>query len=207
MKQILIALGAVVCLGVGGMVGVMAATSTPEIDRANSTFQLSGNLTPTGCPGEDSIGYVTFHGTYTGGETQVLPDPTDYKPLTGKVTVSGIAWTINLKTMRGVLTGAISLVNSAGAPVYKGSLTLITQGVPSSSAPVPGRGWIVAKFIPPDEGATATADDNLLANTEWKLGTSAAFGQFGDAAGGGTLGYKDFSVATNVAPTALDGVC
>ena len=44
-----------------------------------------------------------------------------------------------------------------------------------------------------------------LANVEFVLNPSSANGQFGDAPG--TLGTPDFSVVTNVAPKAADGVC
>jgi hypothetical protein len=143
--------------------------------------------------------------SFTGGESQILPDPTDYG-LTGPLTISAIQWTINRTTGRGVLTGTITLSTAAGSREYVGKLTLITQGLPTPGAGVPGRGWIVAAFAPPDEMVTP-GDDSLLANVEFVLGTAGATGQFGSAAGSGTLGFHDFSVVTNVAPNALDGTC
>jgi hypothetical protein len=119
--------------------------------------------------------------------------------------VSAIAWTINAATLRGTLTGTFALSNAAGV-TFKGTLILVTQGRPAAGALVPGRGWINALSTVPDEGATA-ADDSLIANVEFALSTTGATGQFGDAAGGGSLGFPDFSVVTNVAPRALDGVC
>jgi hypothetical protein len=204
MKRVLAAGIAVVLAFLGGM-AVRAASGTPEVDRASSTMQLSGQLRPTNCVGEDAGKYVTYKGSYRGGESQFLPDPTDYA-LSGSLSINAIQWTISRNTGRGVLTGAITLQNAAGAVVYAGKLTLVTQGLPSPGAAVPGRGWIVAAFAPPDEGTTP-GDDNLLANVEFALATTSANGQFGDAVGSGSLGFPDFSVVTNVAPKALDGTC
>jgi hypothetical protein len=50
-------------------------------------------------------------------------------------------------------------------------------------------------------------DDSLVANVEFKVSTTSATGQFGDLAGSGSLGFPDYSVVTNVAPKAADGVC
>ncbi len=205
MKRILAASISLVVAAAGGLAAHAATSGTPEIDRANATFQLSGRLSPVNCVGEDGTSYMTFKGTFKGGTTQVLPDPTDYG-LSGTATISGIKWTINLGTKRGVLTGAIGLVDSTGLPQYSGKITLITQGVPAPGTAVPGRGWIVAGFVPADEGVTP-GDDNLLANVEFSLSPTGAGGQFGDAAGSGSLGFPDFSGATNVAPTAPDGTC
>jgi hypothetical protein len=200
-KALLGAFG-VVCLALGGVV-VHAATGTPEVDRANVTMQLAGTLKAHGCVGEDSTDYVTYTGSWKGGETQMVPDATDYS-LSGNLAVSGIRWTINSKTGRGVLTGTITLSTAASGTVYSGALTLVTQGMPAAGGNVPGRGWINAGFKLPDEGATP-GDDNLIANTEFMVSLGAANGQFGDAPG--SLGIPDFSVVTNVAPKALDGVC
>ena len=200
-KALLGAFG-VVCFALGGVV-VHAATGTPEIDRANATMQLSGSLKSHGCVGEDSTDYVTYTGSWKGAETQMVPDPTDY-PLSGNLLISGIRWTINSQTARGVLTGTITLSNASTGTVYSGLLTLVTQGMPAAGKNVPGRGWINAAFRLPDEGA-APGDDNLIANTEFLLSTGAASGQFGDSPG--SLSTPNFSVVTNVAPKALDGVC
>ena len=204
MKKVIASAVVVVGVFVSGMVAQAATSGTPEIDRANATITLHGNLTPTKCVGEDGVTYVTFKGTYAGGEGQILPDPTDYT-LTGPLTVSGIHWTINTATLRGVLTGTVTLSTTAGAE-YVGALTLISQGLPSAAAAVPSRGWIVAKFKPADE-TVSPGDNNLLANVEFGLFTTGATGQFGDAAGTGTLGTLDYPVVTNVAPAALDGTC
>jgi hypothetical protein len=104
------------------------------------------------------------------------------------------------------VSGTITLKTAAGVGIYACKVTLISQGVPTAGASVPARGWIVAKFTPPDEGVTA-GDDNLLANVELSLSPTAANGQFGDLPGRGTLGFKDFSAVTNVGPVALDGTC
>ena len=204
MKKVIAAAVVLVGVFVGGMVAQAATSGTPEIDRANATIKLHGNLTPAKCVGEDGVTYVTYKGTYTGGQSQILPDPTDYT-LTGPLTVSGVNWTINTTTHRGVLKGTVTLSTSAGAE-YVGTLTLISQGLPSAAAAVPARGWIVAKFKPADETVTP-GDNNLLANVEFGLFTTGATGQFGDAAGTGNAGTLDYSVVTNVAPTALDGTC
>jgi hypothetical protein len=210
MKKILMAVGALVCFSLGGAVAVFATSGTPEIDRANATLNLQGQLSTVRCTGEDKLPYETLSAGpagLAGSETQKLPDPTNYS-LSGKVTITGVSWTINLATKRGVFTGTITLVNSAGAVTYKGTLTLITQGVPAPGAGVPARGWINAKFVGPEDGVPDTPpnDDNLLANTEFVLATTGAMGEFGDASGIAP-GYPDFSVVTNVAPVALDGHC
>jgi hypothetical protein len=204
MKRILAAGIALAVAFLGGM-AVRAASGTPEVDRANATMQLSGSLRPTNCVGEDAVKYVTYKGSFRGGESQFLPDPTDYG-LTGSLAINAIQWTISRPTGRGVLIGTITLTNAAGAVQYAGKLTLVTQGLPSPAAAVPGRGWIVAAFAPPDEGTTP-GDDSLIANVEFALATTSANGQFGDAVGSGSLGFRDFSVVTNVAPKALDGTC
>jgi hypothetical protein len=198
------ALCAVACVVAGTLVA-NALTTSPEIDRANAKLRLSGQLTSRGCVGEDTTDYLTLSGTWKGAETQVLPDPTDYG-LTGPVTVTGIKWTINGKTKRGVLTATIALTKStpAGAVVYSGPLTLVTQGLPSTAAAVPGRGWISASVKLPDEGV-ASGDDFLIANTEFMISPTGAIGMFGDAAG--SFGTPNFAAVTNVAPTAGDGTC
>ncbi len=203
---------AVVCSSLGVVTGGViahAATNpvpTPEINRANATIQLSGTLTAATCQGEDATKYLTYTGTWTGGERRFAPEATDYS-LAGAVTVSHIAWTIDLATARGVLTGNISLVPPEGkSNQYSGKLILVTQGLPIAGHPptVPARGWISAGFTQPDEGA-ASGDDNLIANVEFELGLNTANGRFGDNLS--SLGYPDYSVVTNVAPTALDGIC
>jgi hypothetical protein len=206
--KLLAAVCGVACLSLGAVVGGVVAQAqtapTPEIDRANATMQLSGTLRSRGCAGEDATDYVTYRGSWKGGETQMLPDPTDYS-LTGALTVSAIQWTINSKTGRGVLTGTITLTNSTSAtPVYSGKLILVTQGNPAAGGNVPGRGWINAPNIQPDEGVTP-GDDSLIANVEFFINLGGAVGQFGD--GPGSLGIPDFSAETNVAPKALDGLC
>jgi hypothetical protein len=203
MRRILAAGIVLVIVFVGGMAVRAATTKTPEVDPAHATMQLQGTLSQKSCVGEDRIKYLTFSGSYTGPQAEIAP-ANDYT-LTGTVTISGIKWTINTVTTRGVLTGTVTLVNSAGTGEYVGKLTLMTFGLPSPAAgPVPGRGWIVAAFVPPDETVTP-GDDNLLANVEFMLGTTGATGQFGDAAG--SLSIPDFSVVTNVAPKAADGTC
>ena len=203
---------AVVCSSLGVVTGglVAHAQSTPgvpEIDRANvKVISLQGpTLTGARCTGEDAMTYITYTGgPFTGGVTPILPDATDY-PFPPALTVSGIAWTINLKTMRGVLTATVSFAPTTTAPpIYSGKLTLVTQGMPAAGALVPGRGWISAKATPPDEGVTP-GDDSLIANVEAKLSLGVGTLQFGN--GVPSAGIPDYSVVTNVAPTALDGVC
>jgi hypothetical protein len=190
-------------LVVGGLVAHAATTSTPEVDRANATIKLAGTLKKATCLGEDNTNYLTYKGTWKGGESQIVPDPTDYS-LNGALTVSGILWTINTQTGRGVLTANISLATSAATTAYAGKLTLVTQGEPAAGALVPARGWISASFGLPDEGVSP-GDDSLIANVEFDLSPTGATGQFGDLAG--SLNIPDFSAVTNVAPKALDGVC
>jgi hypothetical protein len=111
---------ALVAVFFGGM-AVRAAVDGPGIvgppliDRANAGIKLSGNLKSTTCAGVSAVKYITYTGSWKGTETQILPDPTP-RPLSGTLTVSGIAWTINLSTGRGVLTGAIGLSSAAAGP-------------------------------------------------------------------------------------------
>jgi hypothetical protein len=99
----------------------------------------------------------------------------------------------------------VSAINSAtGGSVYSGKLTLVTQGVPSTTAQAVGRGWINAAITQPDE-AVSPGDDSLIANVEFRIGPAGGSGQFGDVPG--SLGVPDFSAVTNVAPTPQDGVC
>ena len=202
----------VTVLGLSGAMIASALSGTPEIDRASSRFQLSGKLTPVRCLGEDSTAYITYSGTWSGGATQVLPDTTDYAPLSGPAKVTGIKWTINTKTLRGVLTGMISVSRTTATGtvvVYSGPLTLVTQGNPAAAtAPVLARGWISASVKLPDDGVAGTApEDFVIANTEFKISGngSSVIAQFGDAAG--SFGIADYSAVTNVAPIAADGTC
>lgn len=160
----------------------------PLIDRANATIQLSGNLKATNCVGVSSVPYVTYKGSWKGGETQLLPDPTPV-PLSGNLAVTGILWTINLKTDRGVLTATVKLSSAAAGAEYSGTMTLVTQGVPAAGALVPGRGWIVANLL------RSPSPGSVLANVEFRLSTTAANGQFGDVPG--SLGIPDYSAVFN----------
>jgi hypothetical protein len=137
----------------------------------------------------------------------VLPDPTDY-PLSGALTVRGIEWTVNLNTGRGVLVGKAVLTGStANAATYSGTLTIVTQGVPAAGAVVPGRGFLTANILLPDDGvATSPKDDRLVANVEFpSLTPTGAVGFFGDKAGAASV--PDFSVVTNVWPSTSTEHC
>ncbi len=211
-KRFVVAL-AVVCssLGVvtGGLVAHAGSTpGVPEIDRANvKVINLQGpTLTGARCTGEDAMGYITYTGgPFTGGVNQILPDPTDYPvPANSPLTLSGIVWTVNLKTLRGVLTATVGIGPASTGPIFSGKLILVTQGMPAAGALVPGRGWINAKATLPDEGTTPS-DDSLLANVEAKFGLNVGMLQFGN--GVPSLNIPDYSVVSNVAPIASDGVC
>jgi hypothetical protein len=204
MRRIALVVALVAAFSLGGVLVHAATSGTPEVDNANATQSLQGRLVAKQCTGEDGIAYVTFRGTFAGSETETTPGLTDYD-LSGSLTVKGIVWTINGKTGRGVLTGTIALVSTAGIPEYTGKITMITQGFPTVGGVVPGRGWIVAGFAPADEAPAPPGDDSLLANVEWNIGATTISGAFGDAAP--LVGFPNFSVVTNVAPKALDGVC
>jgi hypothetical protein len=192
-KKVIASAVALIAVFFGGMAaraafGGPAIVGPPEIDRANATIQLSGSLKATNCVGVSAIPYVTYKGSMKGGETQILPDPTPV-PLSGNLVVSKILWTINLKTDRGVLTATVKLSTASAGAEYSGAMTLVTQGVPSAGALVPGRGWLTA-------GLTGTpAPESLLANVEFQLSQTSANGQFGDAPG--SLGIPDFSAVFN----------
>jgi hypothetical protein len=195
------------CLASGLFFGGLAqgaTTGKPEIDRANATVSLQGNLTAQTCAGEDGVGYFTYSGSWKGGETQIVPDATDY-PLSGPLTVSGIEWTINASTLRGVLTGKVTLTNAAKATENSGTLVVITQGPPSGSALATGRGWIVGNFKVPDEGVKPN-DDFLYTNVEFTSMTAGgAVGAFGDDPGTITPpSVSDFSVVANTPPKGAE---
>ena len=211
LTKTLAAAAATTCVALGGLVGgfvasgTAATTAKPEIDRANATIGLQGPLKVIGCAGEDGIKYDTYSGKWIGSEGQIMPDPTDY-PLSGALTVSSIKWTINLTTERGVWTSNIVLTSPAGAVTYKGTMALVTQGLPTATAaPATGRGWIYAPIKLPDESA-ATGDDSLVANVEFPtLTTGGGSGFFGDLGGGPSV--PDFSVVTNTYPATNNGHC
>ncbi len=193
MKKFIASGIALVAVFFGGM-AVRAAVDGPGIvgppliDRANAGIKLSGNLQSTTCAGVSSVKYITYTGAWKGTETQILPDPTP-RPLSGTLTVTGIDWTINLSTGRGVLTGAVKLSSPAAGPLYTGRITLVSQGIPATGALVPARGWIAANVLP------TPSTYALIANVEFRLSPTTAAGQFGDAAG--SLGIPDFSVVEN----------
>jgi hypothetical protein len=206
MKKFLVVLGALTCLSLGSIVIAAAASGTPEVDPANATFSLTGQVVQASCTGEDGAMYATYRGGWSGTETDKTPGSTDYS-LSGPAAVSGIKWTINKSTGRGVLTGTITLSTTAGTGAYKGTLILVTQGIPAVGALVPARGWINAGFVLADDGVPPPGlDDHLIANVEFMIPLSGTTsGQFGDAVT--SLGFPDWSVVTNVAPKAADGLC
>jgi hypothetical protein len=212
LSKTIAAVAVVTCVAFGGLIGgfvasAQTATTTPkpEIDRANATIGLQGQLKVKECGGEDSISYETYTGKWLGSESQIVPDPTDY-PLSGALTVSGIKWTINLSTARGLWTSKIVLTNAAGVVTYSGTMTLVTQGIPTAgTAPTSGRGWIYAPVKLPDEAAAA-GDDSVVANVEFpSLTTVGGSGFFGDLSGGPAV--PDFSVVTNVFPATNNEYC
>ena len=191
-------------LVLGGVVAY-AVSATPEINNANATIKLSGAWQQRNCVGEDLKNYRTYvAANWTGTEAQNVNDVTDHG-LSGGVKLSGIQWTINNATLRGVLIGAITLTTASGAGVYSGKLTLVTQGLPlSTTENVYARGWIQAQLTQADETVTP-GDDFLIANVEFRIGLFSMHGRFGNLQG--SLNTPNFSVVTNVAPTPADGIC
>jgi hypothetical protein len=194
MKRTVAATVAALALAGGVGAGVAVASGQPEVDQANATIQLnSAKFVPTSCAGEDGINYVTFRGAWKGGETDGTPGSTDYN-LSGPLTISKVVWTVNLSTLRGVLHGVATLraAGTTTVTTYTGPITLVTQGLPNSASgsAVPARGWIAARTF-----TNGAADGgSLLANVELSIGPAfAANGQFGN----GSMGFPDFSVATN----------
>jgi hypothetical protein len=181
-----------------GAAGVAVATTIgpPEIDAANASIQVKPiKFTPTRCLGVHGVPYVTYRGSWDGGETD-LSHTTPYN-LTGNLSVTGIVWTINLKTDRGLLHGKATLTSqpAAGGPsttTYSGPLTLVTQGTPDTPASAPGfeaRGWIDA----PTYTGGSLDGGTLVANVEFNINAGfAANGEFGS-----TMSYPDLSVWTN----------
>ncbi len=193
MKKVIASAVALIAVFVGGMAaraafGGPAIVGPPLIDRANATIQLGGNLKSKNCVGVSSVPYITYSGSFKGGETQMLPDPTPV-PLSGNLAVTKILWTINLKTQRGVLTATVTLSTASAGTEYTGKMILVTQGLPSAGALVPGRGWINASLMGSPSPGT------LYANVEFQLSQTSANGQFGDAPG--SLGIADYSAVFN----------
>ncbi len=197
------------CALVAGNGAVFASSGTPEINRANATMNLTGTYpSVVSCTGEDTINYRTYRagGPWTGPQTEVAPDPADYA-LSGALSFTNIVWTINLNTQRGVYRATATLRTTAGAVVYTGPLTLITQGVPApkGNLNVYARGWLSAHFAPADDTVAPPGDDYLLANVQFKLDLGSAQGEFGTAPAG--FGAGTYAVVTNVTPASADGVC
>ncbi len=175
------------------------AVGTPEVDRANATFVLDpiGKFKDKSCPGEDGINYTTFRGKWEGGEVDATPGSTDYN-LTGSLKVSKVVWTINRTTERGVLRANIQLSSLAnGLTIYKGRITLITQGAPAPGNIVHARGWIDASTYGGDPPNPPGVRDggSLLANVEATIdGGFNGQGVFGDFPP--NPGFPDFSATT-----------
>ena len=201
-KKLLFGAFGVMCACTGGLIVHAATPGIPEIDNADATISVQGNLTQTACVGEDGISYTTLIGKYTGGESENVAGSTDY-PLTGKLAIKMIKWTINGSTGRGIFTSNIVLTNSAGMTQYSGRLTLVSDGFPATGALIPARGWIQANFKTNDDGVAPPNDDNLIANVEFKLGVGGAVGQFGNL--NATFGFANYSAVTNLAPNPADG--
>jgi hypothetical protein len=205
------------CVALGGVAGALLAPTSiakPEIDRASASIQLGGTLKSVTCFGEDKLAsgaktpYITYLGSWAGSENQILPDATDYG-LSAAFKVTGITWTINLNTDRGVLTGKAVLAAPTGATgsTYSGTITVITQGDPAStSTPTTGRGFLVANFKLADDGVTGTNDDNLYANVEFpSMSAGGATGAFGDNPGTVTPPQvPDYSVVANTPPQSTE---
>jgi hypothetical protein len=193
MKRIITAFVASALMAVGTGIAVAAAISSPNINAANASIQLgSAKFVPTACSGVGGVPYVTFRGTWKGGETDLGSAPYN---LSGTLTIKKVVWTINLKTDRGVLKGSATLVGDASSgsnlTTYSGPLTLITQGPPNvAGTTVPARGWMNASTY-----TDGVADGgSLLANVELQIGPGfAANGEFGNS----TMGILDYSVTTN----------
>jgi hypothetical protein len=166
----------------------------PEIDVASATIQIASSpFKPSHCVGMKGVPYVTYRGSWKGGETD-LTHTTPYN-LTGTLSVPNVVWTINLKTDRGLLHGTATLTDqpASGAPAlttYSGPITLVTQGLPNSTDKgVEARGWINA----PTYTKGALDGGSVVANVELNIGGGfAANGEFG-----GSMGFTDFSVWTN----------
>lgn len=191
------AVGAVVAaaLALTGAGAAWAVTiGPPVIDEANATITVKPtSFKPTACTGADGLPYVTYRGSWSGTETDGSPGSTPYN-LTGTLSVTGITWTINLRTDRGLLRGTATLKSQpdVGGPTtktYSGKLTLVTQGLADSGNGAQARGWLSAATY------TGSAADggSVLANVEFQILPSfAATGEFG-----ASLGFNDLSVWTN----------
>jgi hypothetical protein len=189
----IVAVATTALLTAGGSALWASAAGVPAIDEANANIQMgAAKFKAISCTGVGAVPYVTYAGTWTGGETDLTPGTTPYS-LTGPLTISKVEWTINLSTDRGVLHGVATFATStAAAKTYSGPITLITQGNPAVGAnePVQARGWLAASTF-----TNAAADGgSLLANVELQIGPGfAATGEFGNQ----TMGFDDYSIWTN----------
>jgi hypothetical protein len=167
----------------------------PEIDATAATIQVkpSPPFKAIACTGVNSVQYVTYQGGWVGSEVDGMPGSTPYN-LSGPFTVTGINWTINLQTDRGLLRGTATLKSqpASGGPLvktYSGKLTLVTQGLPDSGNGAQARGWLAASTYT----GTAVNGGSILANVEFQIAPNfTASGEFG-----GSMGFSDLSVYTN----------
>ena len=195
MKKLLATLSAASVMSIAGVAAAATTVGPPEVDQANASIQLAPvAFTAATCAGEDGMTYETFRGAWKGGENDLTPGSTDYN-LSGNVTVKNVVWTINLKTQRGILYGAATLVSpdatGATSTTYTGPLTLVTQGLPNTAGNgVQARGWINAKTL-----TNSAADGgSLLANVEMQITPGfGANGEFGNQ----SMGFNDISVTYN----------
>jgi hypothetical protein len=180
-----IAIGALVLAGAG--VAMAGTIGTPEIVAESATITVAPQaaFVPTSCTGVGGVPYVSYVGaSWVGTETAAAPVLPPFN-LTGTFSVTGIVWTINLSTGRGLLRGTAVFASPASAKgSYKGTITLVTQGVPGSDQ-IQARGWISATTSAPGGG--------LFSNVEFEIGPGfTAAGEFGSS-----MGFSDLSAWTD----------
>lgn len=164
MKRFIVAVVASASIVVGSAAVAVAGRTGPEIGNANATIQLSPNkFVPKACVGQAGVPYVTYRGSWTGGETDLTPGSTNYN-LTGSLTVHSVVWTVNQVTQRGVLRGQAELVSpsatgATGTVTYTGPITLITQGLSTVAGQVPSKrdrlsrvAWRARRVLPVPPG-------------------------------------------------------
>jgi hypothetical protein len=195
MKRFAVGAAVTVALALAGATAALAVTvGPPQIDAANATIVVKpAAFKAIQCVGADGYPYVTYRGSWSGSETDASPGSTPYN-LSGPWAVSGIVWTINLKTDRGVFHGTATFKSqpAVGGPTvktYEGPITLITQGLPDSGNGAQARGWTSASTYT----ASALDGGSILANLEFQIAPNfSANGEFG-----ATMGFNDLSVWTN----------
>jgi len=184
-KRGAVLLAATLAFSIAG-IAVAAAAGTPLIDPVNATFDVKPAPAPppvTTCIGSGGVVYDQIAATLKGAETDFTPGTSPYS-LSGPLKITKFVLTMSTATGRGVGTGKVTLTApGTGLIVYSGNLTLITQGLPSQSDRILGRGWIVANTRTQGkvDGNQLLANVDVTINSGGPTPSFAMQGEFGEA--------------------------